>query len=77
MAGPQSSVLTLATEAAPDCVPLWVLHSGTSARLQGDIPQAEQAYRAAIERKADVAAYRGLFAVLAGPGGNPAGNPER
>jgi tetratricopeptide (TPR) repeat protein len=49
---------------------MWVL-LGDEYRRIGESRQAEQAYRAAIGYKADLAAYRGLFSVLSGPGGNP------
>ena len=63
------AMLARAAEADADFVPMWVL-LGDEYRRAKDRVGAEQAYRAAIERKADVAAYRGLFAVLAGPHGD-------
>jgi tetratricopeptide (TPR) repeat protein len=64
------ALLKRAAEGERDCVPLWVL-LGDEYRRIGELRQAEQAYRAAIGYKADLAAYRGLFSVLSGPGGNP------
>jgi tetratricopeptide (TPR) repeat protein len=65
------ALLTRAANAEPDFVPLWVL-LGDECRKAGDRRRAEHAYRTALEAKADIAAYRGLFAVLSGPGGNSA-----
>jgi tetratricopeptide (TPR) repeat protein len=64
------ALLGRAVEKTPDCVPLRVL-LGDECRRSGDAKRAEKAYRDAIALKPDVAAYRGLFAVLSGPGGNP------
>jgi tetratricopeptide (TPR) repeat protein len=64
------ALLGHAADAAPDCVPLRVL-LGDECRRQGQPRRAERAYRLAVEQHADVNAYRGLFAVLSGPGGNP------
>ncbi len=65
-----NTLLTRAANGDPEFVPLRVL-LGDECRKTGNLRQAEQAYRTAIKRAADVAAYRGLFAVLSGPGGNP------
>ena len=62
--------LTRAAEADADFTPLWVL-LGDECRAAGEPRRAEQAYREAVSRNADVAAYRGLFAVLSGRGGSP------
>ena len=64
------ALLTRAAESDPSFIPMTVL-LGDECRGAGDPRRAEQAYRAAIDRAADVAAYRGLFAVLSGRGGNP------
>ncbi len=64
------AVLAGYAQADPDFLPLRVL-LGDEYRRLGRRAQAEQVYRSVIERQADVAAYRGLFAVLAGPGGSP------
>jgi tetratricopeptide (TPR) repeat protein len=64
------AVLGRAVQRSPDCVPLRVL-LGDEYRRARDTTRAKQAYREAVEQKADVAAYRGLFVLLAGPGGDP------
>ncbi len=69
--GAALALLRRAVAADKDFVPLLVL-LGDEYRRLNDRSGAERAYRAAAERAADVAAYRGLFAVLSGPGGNPA-----
>jgi tetratricopeptide (TPR) repeat protein len=62
--------LRRAAEADREFLPLWVL-LGDELRKAGDGQQAKNAYQVVLERKPDVAAYRGLFAVLSGPGGSP------
>jgi tetratricopeptide (TPR) repeat protein len=54
----------------PDFLELQIL-LGDECRRLGDRIRAEAAYGWVVARKADVAAYRGLFAVLTGPGGSP------
>jgi tetratricopeptide (TPR) repeat protein len=54
----------------PDYVDLQVLLGDEYRRLR-DWSGAERTYRAVVARKADVAAYRGLLAVLSGPAGHP------
>ncbi|HEY1375729.1 MAG TPA: tetratricopeptide repeat protein [Gemmataceae bacterium] len=70
-AGEALAFLGKAANDDPDFVALRVL-LGDECRRLGDPRRAERAYRDAIDRAADVTAYRGLFAVLSGPGGNPA-----
>lgn len=65
------AMLTKAVEAQPDFVELRVL-LGDECRAVGQRLEAIQAYRAALDHKADLAAYRGLFAIFSGPGGSPA-----
>jgi tetratricopeptide (TPR) repeat protein len=56
--------------AMPEFIELQVL-LGDECRRLGERANAETAYSRAVARRPDVAAYRGLFAVLAGPGGSP------
>jgi tetratricopeptide (TPR) repeat protein len=62
-------VLARAARADPEFLPLRVL-LGDEYRRLGDRARAEQAYQAVVAQQADVAAYRGLFTLLAGPGGS-------
>jgi tetratricopeptide (TPR) repeat protein len=67
--GDAVELLKQAVDNAPDCTPLRVL-LGDECRKAGDRHLAQASYRAVIDLKPDVAAYRGLLALLAGPGGD-------
>ena len=68
---PQEAIamLTLAVAGDPDFVPLRVLLADEY-RKAGERERSRLEYWTALQRQADVAAYRGLFAMLSGPGGS-------